>query len=102
MTAFNVRQILGVNAVSMQKGKVLYDFLESGLRRSDAQILVVDFQGVDTYASPFFNVAFGLLVKDFSIDLIQERIRVTNISEFGSEVLNLCIENAVQFYSDPN
>lgn len=52
MTTIKVFEITGRNAISMQKGDLIYKTLEQNFKNKEKVIL--DFDGVSLFASPFF------------------------------------------------
>lgn len=91
-----VKEIVGENAISMQSGKLLYEKISTPiLSGKDVEI---DFEGVELFASPFFNASIGLLIKDISITDLQQKLKVSNLSIVGRQLLNLVISNAITHY----
>lgn len=93
-----VADITGGNAISMQSGSRLYELLYGAMSKSGPESVELDFSGVEHFASPFFNASIGLLLKDFSVDLLMEKITINNLPEFGLELVNEVIENAITYY----
>lgn len=91
-----VADITGGNAISMQSGSRLYDLLYGAMSKSES--VELDFSGVEHFASPFFNASIGLLLKDFSVDLLMEKITITNLPKFGLELIEEVIDNAITYY----
>lgn len=91
-----VKDIVGENAISMQSGKLFYDEISKPI--FSGHIIEADFEGVNIFASPFFNASVGLLLKDIEISILQERLKIHNLNNVGSNVLNLVISNAIKFY----
>src|SRR5690606_37139352 len=88
----------GVNAISMNSGRKIYEEVFRLWPRHGK--IIIDFDGVEVFASPYFNSSIGVLLKDRSISTLQERLAFENISEHGRRILNLVIDNAIKFYSD--
>jgi hypothetical protein len=99
MKKIHVKEIVGVNAISMQSGSYLYEVLSTSILKKGESI-ELDFSGVELFASPFFNSSIGLLLKDINIDALQEMLKVTNLSKVGLQLLNHVIENAIKFYAN--
>lgn len=59
--------------------------------------VVVDFEKIKFFASPFMNASIGYLVSENSIAYFKERINILNLSNIGKNVLELVIKNAVEF-----
>jgi hypothetical protein len=98
MSQIKVFELTGRNAISMQNGERLYNSLRSELISNDS--IDVDFKGVELFASPFFNASIGLLLKDISIEILQQKLSIINLSDVGKDLLNHVIANAIAFYGD--
>lgn len=86
-------------AVSMPLGDKLYQEL---LRVWDeGGPIRIDFQGIETYATPFFNASIGRLLKNNTIDELKQKLAFDNISDGGRNLLNRVIANAIAFYANP-
>lgn len=66
------------------------------------QPVELDFERVDVYASPFFNAAFGQLLKDIKSEELNRLLKICNLVPAGLAVLKRVIENSKQYYSDEN
>ena len=63
MSHILVRDLIGSNiSVSMMLGDKLYQELQAKLPTNSK--IQIDFTGIDTFATPFFNAAIGRLLKD--------------------------------------
>ena len=98
MTTIKVFEITGRNAISMQKGDLIYKTLEQNFKNKEKVIL--DFDGVSLFASPFFNTSVGHLLKDISVEELLQFMEPIHLNETGKELLNLVIGNAITFYSN--
>ena len=98
MKTILVSEIAGKNAISMHSGSNLYNRIQPILKKGEK--LRLDFQGVELFASPFFNASIGYILKDISIDELKEHIVIENINKVGNQVLNLVIRNAIEYYSN--
>ena len=94
-----VVDITGQFAVAGDDGQRLYDRMYEIL--GTAQNVQVDFYGVRVIATPFFNAAVGRLLKDVSPDELRNRISFKNLSLAAERTLAKVIENAKQYYHDP-
>lgn len=92
----NVHDIVGTNAISMQSGENLYNKIFEPLTSGDN--VELDFEGVELFASPFFNTSIGLMLKDIEITKLQEKLEFTNLNPVGTQLLNLVISNAIKYY----
>ena len=97
MNIIHVKDIIGVNAISMQSGSLLYKEISPLLLAKKS--IILDFEGVELFASPFFNSGIGLLLKDIEISTLQNILKIENLSPVGHQLLNHVISNAINFYS---
>jgi len=98
MNPIIVKRLVGVNAISMSSGRKLRDEI---LREwAGSEKVVVNFEGVEVFASPFFNSGIGFLLKDNDISQLQGKLVFEGISDHGLRLLNLVIDNAIRFYAD--
>ncbi|MBE2895735.1 STAS-like domain-containing protein [Pasteurellaceae bacterium HPA106] len=101
MNRILVKNLIESNiSVSMVLGAKLYQEIKTKL--SENNKVKIDFEGIDTFASPFFNAAIGKLLKDYSIEQLQESLDFLNINQGGKNLLNKVIANAIEYYKDPN
>lgn len=61
-----IKDVVGGNAVSMSAGTKLKELILNSWARSGEgdEKLVLDFSGIEVFASPFFNASIGALLKD--------------------------------------
>lgn len=100
MKTIHVRDIVGENAISMQSGSHLYEKISPHILAKEP--VELDFEGVELFASPFFNSSIGLLLKDVEITTLQNTLKIENLSKVGHQLLNHVIENAIKFYAADN
>ena len=101
MSHILVRDLIGSNiSVSMMLGDKLYQELQAKLPMNSK--IQIDFTGIDTFATPFFNAAIGRLLKYYSISQLQEKLDFLNITQGGRNLLNRVIANAIEYYNNPN
>jgi hypothetical protein len=98
MSTIKAFDIVGTNAISLQSGTKLYKVISPVLLQKND--LVVDFDNVTLFASPFFNASIGLLLKTLTIEELQQHLKPINLSDVGKELLNLVLANAIDFYSN--
>jgi hypothetical protein len=94
------KNILGKNAISMQSGQNLYEKISIPLISGEE--VEIDFQDVELFASPFFNASIGYLIKDIKVTDLQQRLKITNLSAVGRQLLNHVIANAIKYYEKTN
>ncbi len=97
---WNIHDLIGENCITLDDGQEVYDLIYPELK--SGRPVELDFSGVEVFASPFFNAAFGRLLKDLTPDDLNRLLRVSNLAPVGMDVLKLVIKNSSQYYSDPN
>lgn len=100
MKSINVKDFVGTNAISMNSGRKINAAIVKEWNNTDK--IILEFSGVDVFASPFFNASIGTLLKDRSIAQLQQKLVFNGVSDHGKRLLNLVIENAIKFYSSNN
>lgn len=98
MKKIKVFSLVGKNAISMTSGEKLYNEIKKHIKGSEVEEL--DFEGVELFASPFFNASIGLILRDLTISELKEKIVIVNLNSVGLDLLNLVIDNALKFYSN--
>ncbi|XLX41864.1 STAS-like domain-containing protein [Ectopseudomonas mendocina] len=98
MNQINILELTGKNAISMQNGEKLYAALHKKLESGES--IIVNFEGVALFASPFFNASIGLLLKDIPIENLQKQLSIINLSDVGRDLLNHVISNALIFHKN--
>lgn len=90
--------VIGKSALSMDRGKILYENILPHIRKG--AIVELDFSGVEFYSSPFFNASMGLLIGEFSVSDLQRLVKFQNLSDTGKSILNYVIHHAIHFYGE--
>jgi hypothetical protein len=98
MKTIIVFDVIGKNAISMQNGDKIYNLLHTDL--INEQKITLDFEQINLFASPFFNASIGLLLKDISIEQLQQNLTFDNLNEVGNDLLNHVISNAIAYYGN--
>ncbi|MDS4020203.1 MAG: STAS-like domain-containing protein [Candidatus Competibacter sp.] len=83
--------------MTQDDGQVIYNQIHDPLRQGET--VELDFEGVDVFASPFFNTSVGRLLEDMERDALNARLRFEHLSGFGERVLRRVIENAEEYYA---
>ena len=96
----NIYELVGENCITMEDGQKVYDLIHPELLAG--QPVELDFERVDVYASPFFNVAIGQLLRDIKSEDLNRLLKVSNMTSAGLAVLRRVIENSKRYYSDEN
>lgn len=79
-------------AASKTKGLILKEQLENLLSSKEKNI-IVDFNGITRFASPFFNNSFAALALIYGFD-VTRAIQIKNISEVGRQTYQTSMDNA--------
>lgn len=85
-------------AASMGSGKYIREILEPLIE--DKKEIVVDFEQITRFASPFFNNSFSALGIQYGFDSV-ENIQLDNLSEIGRETYTTSMENAKLLCENP-
>ena len=93
-----VYDITGEYAIAADNGQEICDRILPLLQ--DNQAVELDFGGVNVFASAFFNVAIGQLLKHLSPDTLNQLLNISNLNATGSELLATIIANAKEYYSN--
>jgi hypothetical protein len=83
------------SAVSRVAGEKLYKILEDNFPQKN---ITLDFDGIEFYATPFFNTSIAPLLEDSRITVLQEKLAFANLSPIGKSILNQVVHNAIEFY----
>jgi hypothetical protein len=95
----DVKSISGQNAVSSHHGDILYQQILSAINRDE--VAELDFDGVEIFSTPFFNLAVARLLQDRSSSYLNDRVKFLNLSPVGFSTLRRVIANAKDHYSQP-
>ncbi len=95
---YKVRDTTGEYAIDGSDGLKLYNEIRSDLVAGNS--VELDFDGVQVFASIFFNFAIGQLLRDLKPDTLNELLNFKNLSYTGKEILDEVIKNAKLYYSD--
>lgn len=96
----------------MTKNIKIKDFCSTALSLSNAQIIkeeidkyindydqiVLDFEGIELFATPFFNMAIGHFVTRLTPEIFENKISCINLSELGRETYSYSFKNACSIY----
>lgn len=95
-----VKELVGENAMTLDDGEAIYSRIHAPLTLGET--VELDFDGVQVFASPFFNAGIGrLLGGDLTTEMLNSRLKFDHLSVFGARVLRRVIENAKDYYAAP-
>lgn len=62
--------------------------------------VVLDFEGIALFATPFFNASIGYFVMQLSPEKYKDQVKVINLSDLGKETYSHSYQNAVSVYEN--
>lgn len=62
------------------------------------QHVILDFAGIELFATPFFNASIGYFVLQLSPKKFKEQVQAINLSDLGLETYSHSFQNAVSVY----
>ena len=89
---------IGTRCITQEDGQIIYNIVRSNLL--NGKNVVIDFEGVSQFASPFFNFAVGQLLKDIQYDTIQKLLVPKNLNQVGNMLYKKVLENAKEYHSN--
>lgn len=98
MYILDVFTYTGKNCITRTDGDKIYNLIYPDLLAG--KTIQLNFEGVEIYASPFFNAAIGRLLKDIKKEVIDENLKLVNIKQVGQETFELVKSNSSQYYND--
>jgi len=90
--------MIGPRCIIKEDGQKIFDEIFEPMKRGE--IVILDFDGVSQFASPSFNFAVGQLLKDIKEDELRRFLKIENLNETGSMVVERVIENAAKYHGD--
>lgn len=94
-----VKELVGENAMTLDDGEAIYARIHDPLTHGET--VELDFEGVQVFASPFFNAGIGRLLGELTTDTLNALLKFDHLSDFGTRVLRRVIENAKDYYAAP-
>jgi hypothetical protein len=95
-----IRDFIGIRCIIEEDGQKVYEAIHQALKAGGSVIL--DFQDVIQFASPFFNFAIGQLLKDIKEEELSKLLKIVNLNNIGCHIVKLVIENASKYQKDVN
>ena|SRR5450830_637166 len=91
----SVKERIGVRCIVEEDGQKIYDEIRSPLGCGER--VVLDFAGIEQFASPFLNFAIGQLLENISLEDFRRLLVIKNMSHAGAIVLERVIKNAADY-----
>lgn len=85
------------NATTMERGYLLYKEIMKKIEKDEA--IELDFQGLKLITSQFFNASISLLLKDYKIEVMQNKLKMINLPDYARNLLNISIGNAINHFN---
>jgi len=95
---YRIRDEIGPRAIVKEDGQKVFDAIHPVLAAGETAKL--DFEGVAQFASPFFNYAIGQLLRDLSVEDLEQRLQIVHLTGDAMTVVKRVIENARQYHTD--
>lgn len=89
---------IGTRCIIQEDGQRIYETIHAHLLSGNS--VVLDFEGVRQFASPFFNFAIGKLLKDIKPDTLRSLLSFEKLTSTGKMVVERVIENASRYHTD--
>ena len=96
----NVQELVGDVCMTYEDGAKLHDTYRAAFDRGET--VELDFTGTRVFVSRFFNAAVGQLLQKYGKDEVRRRLIPLNLPFAAAAPLRQSIENAEQYYRDPN
>ena len=80
-------------ALSEEDGIKLYKEINNEIQKEE---IIVDFNGITIFATPFFSAAFGRLIAQKGSEAF-EKIKIINLDDLGKETLEYVKEQILMF-----
>jgi len=93
-----IKDMTGTRCIVKEDGQRVYDTIHNALKQGET--VVLDFEGVSQFASPFFNFAIGQLLKDTKEGDLRRLLQIENLNATGRLVVERVIENAARYHGD--
>ncbi len=94
----SIKDNIGPRCIIKEDGQKVFDEIFKALKSGET--VTLDFEGVNQFASPFFNFAIGQLLKDIKEEDLRRLLHIKNINETGMLVVERVIENAAKYHGD--
>ncbi len=96
----NIKDTIGPRCIIKEDGQKIFDAIHASLKNGEN--IILDFNNVTQFASPFFNFAIGQLLKEINEADLRRLLHLDGLNETGSLVVERVIENAAKYNSDIN
>jgi STAS-like domain of unknown function (DUF4325) len=95
---YRIYDITGEFATDSRSGQVLYELIRPEI--CAGRSVDLDFAGVNIFASLFFNLGIGQLLREIHPDTLNKLLNFHDLSDDGKLILQRVIDNAKRYYAD--
>src|SRR5574344_781092 len=93
-------EVGGKAAVSDEDGQKLFDKINSAL--PSGYIVILNFINIEIIIPAFLHVTIGQLYKeDYDVEFIKTNLKITNLSNSDTEMLETVLVRANEYYRNP-
>jgi hypothetical protein len=85
-------------AMTEDDGMKLREVMGNALKENHD--IVLDFEGIDLFATPFFNSSIGYFILQLTPQTYDEKVTVTHITDLGKETYSHSYQNAVSVFEE--
>lgn len=82
-------------AVSYESASLVHPLIKEAIIEDK---VTLNFSGVSVLSSPFLSGTIGLLLQDYSVRELKEKVLLTNLPAGGSNTVDVVIKNCESFY----
>lgn len=82
-------------AVSYESASLVYPLIKEAIIEDK---VTLNFSGVSVLSSPFLSGTIGLLLQDYSVRELKEKVLLINLPAGGSNTVDVVIKNCESFY----
>ena len=94
-----VSELIGDYRITLEDGQQVYDVIHP--EPIKGRPVELDFCGMEIFAAPFFNAAFGRLVEDVSPERLDELLQIRNLIPDAERTLRRVIKNWKEYRDNP-
>lgn len=85
-------------ALSFTNAEIIKKIIEENIETSDK--IILDFEGIALFATPFFNLAIGHFVIKLTPEVFDNKIKCKNLTELGEATFKYSYDNACMIYKN--
>jgi len=90
------------SALSEKSGLQLRKEINDSLENNPKEKIVLDFENINLFATPFFNSCIGYFILNNKKDVVDKIIEIQNISDLGTETYTHSYNNALDILEKGN